>query len=312
MPFQFTCPYCFKKTLVDEAISGQSGPCAGCGKTIVVPEPPAKLPHAIQPVNRPRVEIRVVRTKRKVLAWGAQVVGLVAAIAVIFSVSIYLLWPTLSALKARRDRVASLNNLQRIAEALNAYAVQHGSYPSPIVYDTNGKPLYSWRVLILEQLGEAQLAANFRRDLAWDAPENAILLSQCPKVFMCPTLSKNQIAASANYALITGNNTLFPTSGPLTFSQISDGRDRTLLVAEVDLAGGEWSQPWDIDIAKLNTRIGFGGVDAIGGNHAGGGAIAFADGTPGWLPEDLSPALLRGLISPAGGEAIDPAPFTLK
>lgn len=312
MPFQFTCPYCFKKTLVDEAISGQSGPCAGCGKTIVVPEPPAKLPRAIQPADRPRIEILATRTNRKFLAWGAQIAGLAAAIAVIFGVSIYLLWPTLSALKARRDRVASLNNLQRIAEALNAYSIQHGTYPTPVVYDASGKPLYSWRVLILEQLGESRLAASFRHDLAWDSPENAMLLSQCPNVFMCPTISKNQIAASANYALITGNNTVFPSSGPLAFSQITDGRDRTLLVAEVELAGGEWSQPWDIDIAKFSTKIGFGGANAIGGNHAGGGAIAFADGRPGWLPDDLSPALLRGLISPAGGEQIDPTPFEPK
>lgn len=312
MPFQFTCPYCFKKTLVDDAIAGESGPCASCGKTITVPEPAARLPSAIGLADRPPLKVHAVRTQRRILAWSVQAVGLIAAVIVVFSLSSYLLWPTFQGLKARRDRVASFNNLQRIAEALNAYAVQHGSYPPPVVSDASGKPLYSWRVLILEQLGESYLAGKFRRDLAWDAPENASVLSQCPSVFICPTLNRTQVASSANYALIMGNNTLFPSSGPLSPSQVTDGRDRTLLVVEVERAGGEWSQPWDIDVAKLNTKIGFGGINAIGGNHVGGGAIAFADGTPGWLPEALSPALLRGLISPAGGEQIDPAEFQQK
>lgn len=309
MPFQFTCPYCFKKTLVDDAIAGESGPCANCGKVITVPEPPVRLPQAIAPVDRRPIKVHATRTRQRLLAWSVQAVGLIVAVAAVLSLSSYLLWPTLQGLKARRDRVASLNNLQRIAEALNAYAIQHGSYPPPVIFDAGGKPLYSWRVLILEQLGETYLAGNFRRDLAWDAAENARFLAQSPSVFMCPTFNGTLIATSAYYALITGNNTLFPSSGPLTFSQVIDGRDSTLLVVEVDTAGGEWSQPWDIDIAKLNTKIGFGGINAIGGNHVGGGAIAFADGTPGWLPEDLSPALLRGLISPTGGEQIDPTEF---
>ncbi len=309
MPFQFTCPYCFHKTLVDDAIVGQSGPCANCGKVITVADSPARRSHADVLVDHSSSNVRAGRAQRRVLARTVPIVGLLAAATVVLSLSGYLLWPTLQGLKARRDRVVSFNHLQRIAEALNAYAVQYGSYPPPMVSDARGTPLYSWRVLILEQLGESYLAEQFRYDLAWDAPENSSVLSQCPSVFMCPTLNGEPATWSANYALITGANTLFPSDGPLSFSQITDGRERTLLVVEVDTAGGEWSQPWDIDIDKLNSQIGFGGINAIGGIHPGGAAIAFADGTPGWLPETLSPALLRSLISPAGGEPIDPAAF---
>jgi hypothetical protein len=37
MPFHFTCPYCFKKTLVEDKYAGQTGPCATCGKTVTLP-----------------------------------------------------------------------------------------------------------------------------------------------------------------------------------------------------------------------------------------------------------------------------------
>jgi Protein of unknown function (DUF1559) len=37
MAFQFTCPYCFKKTLVEDKYEGQTGPCACCGKAVTLP-----------------------------------------------------------------------------------------------------------------------------------------------------------------------------------------------------------------------------------------------------------------------------------
>ncbi|MDR0706205.1 MAG: DUF1559 domain-containing protein [Planctomycetaceae bacterium] len=41
------------------------------------------------------------------------------------------------------------NHLQQIALACQAYKDTYGSYPPAFVTDTEGKPLYSWRVLIL-------------------------------------------------------------------------------------------------------------------------------------------------------------------
>jgi hypothetical protein len=40
MPFLFTCPHCGAKTSVAEQYAGQSGPCAGCGRTVTIPPPP--------------------------------------------------------------------------------------------------------------------------------------------------------------------------------------------------------------------------------------------------------------------------------
>lgn len=313
MAFHFTCPYCFKKTLVDEALAGRSGPCVSCGKSITVPEPPARLTAAGS--TRSRTQAKATQPaggQRKVLAWLMQSVALVVVAVVLIAGSGYVLWPTLEGMKARRDKVASLNNLQRIAAALNAYALEYGSYPPPVVFDTAGQPLYSWRVLILEQLGELQLSAEFRKDLSWDAPENVSLLTRCPKVYVSPTELSAGTGAEASYALITGRGTLFPETGPLGFSDVVDGREQTLLVVECCQANAEWSRPWDIDIAKLNTRIGARGAHSIGGNHAGGAVVAFADETPGWLPAELSPALLHGLISPAGGESLDTSAYSVR
>jgi transcription elongation factor Elf1 len=37
MPIPFQCPHCGHETLVDDVYAGSSGPCASCGKTVVMP-----------------------------------------------------------------------------------------------------------------------------------------------------------------------------------------------------------------------------------------------------------------------------------
>jgi hypothetical protein len=37
MPINFICPHCGRTSMVADEYAGQSGPCAGCGKTITVP-----------------------------------------------------------------------------------------------------------------------------------------------------------------------------------------------------------------------------------------------------------------------------------
>ncbi len=312
MPFHFTCPYCFKKTLVDESVAGQSGPCANCGKTIKVPEPPAKHADSINPVDSRYIPAASQKLNRRLTAWVLKACGFVVGVIAFSVMAIYFLWPTLTGLKARRDKVASLNNLQRIATALNEYAAVHGTYPPPVVFDAAGKPMYSWRVLILDQLGESTVAGRFRYDLPWDAPENVQALTLCPQVYIDPGATSRQTGSESNYVLLTGTNTVFPASGPLSPREISDGRENTVLIVETKNNMVEWTKPWDIDIAKLNTKIGASGPNSIGGNHAGGAAVVFVDGSLGWLPEDISPALLHGLITPDGGEPISAADYQLQ
>ena len=49
------------------------------------------------------------------------------------------------------------NNLKQIGLALLEYHQKYGSFPPAFVADANGKPLYSWRVLILPELGRPTL-----------------------------------------------------------------------------------------------------------------------------------------------------------
>ena len=312
MPFQFTCPYCFKKTLVLENLAGQKGPCVECGKLVTVPEPPSKLPEAAAPIGSTFVPAKQLKARSEFRMFVLRAGGLTIGVIVFSSVMLFGLWPTFKGLKERRDAIACMSNLQRIATALNAYAADQGTYPTPVVTDAAGKPLYSWRVLILPYLGEGSLHANFKLNEAWDSPANSQLLAQCPNVYTSPGSGSN--SAFSNYVLITGAGTVFPTTGPLKPAQISDGLDRTLLVVETDNSMNDWSKPFDIDISKMSSRIGAPGPDTIGGTHAEGAAAVFADGEPAWLSIDLPAPIVDASITPNGSESLpfDPELFKIR
>ena len=55
-----------------------------------------------------------------------------------------------------------------------------------MLYSKDGKPLHSWRVLILPQLDENTHYKEFRLDEPWDSPHNLPLLQRMPRVYAAP------------------------------------------------------------------------------------------------------------------------------
>ncbi len=305
MPFEFTCPYCFKKTVVDEQFVGQQGACVGCGKPITIPQPKRIANPIVRPVHSKHLETGPTQVTVEFRRLVQRVVTITLSICAICGITYWIFWPSLLSLRIRRDSVACMNNLQRIAQALNEYAVDYGTYPPPVINDSTGKPMHSWRVLILPYLGENNLYARYNFDQPWDSADNAQLIAECPQVFISPKARNTLAAAESNYVLVTGSGTVFPPSGPLAPSQIADGAANTLLVVEIRNRQFQWSQPFDIDFAKLNTTSGALGTNAIGGNHPGGATAVLADGRAIWIPGDISPALLRSIITAGGQEPIN-------
>ncbi len=53
---------------------------------------------------------------------------------------------------------------------MHSYQDEHGRLPPAVVYDNDGEPLYSWRVLILPNLEQRELSQEFHLDEPWDSP----------------------------------------------------------------------------------------------------------------------------------------------
>jgi prepilin-type processing-associated H-X9-DG protein len=290
MPVPFACPHCGEQTLVDEQFAGQSGPCIGCGKLIVVPY--FYSAGTLHP-NSPAAS----RSPRTKVLWI--IGGSVAAFAGLSLVLWLLAGPLFDAIQTQKNRRTCSANLRKIGQALVRYEQQHGSLPPAVVTDSAGKPLYSWRVLILPYLGpqEQALYRQFRLDEPWNSPANSRLLKQMPSVFHCPG-DVSAAADETSYVVIAGPSTPFAPRQSLGIGQIRDGAYATILVVETANTKIAWSEPRDLSDTQLSYQI---GVD-IGGNHAGGMNALFADGNVRFLPDTLSTEEVTELVTASGGE----------
>ena len=65
------------------------------------------------------------------------------------------------------------NNLKQIGLALHNYADEWKVFPPAYTVDANGKPLHSWRTLLLPYLDQSPLYNRIDFSKAWDDPANA-------------------------------------------------------------------------------------------------------------------------------------------
>src|SRR6478735_7398561 len=74
------------------------------------------------------------------------------------------------------------NNLKQIALAWHNYEAANGCLPNDVT-DGKGKPILSWRVLILPYIEEEGLYKGFKLDEPWDSENNKKLIDAMPKLF---------------------------------------------------------------------------------------------------------------------------------
>ena len=67
--------------------------------------------------------------------------------------------------------------------AVAMYEEANGPLP-PFVPDENGKPMHSWRVVVLPYAEEVVLYEEYDFSKPWDSPENMAL--EMPNWFACP------------------------------------------------------------------------------------------------------------------------------
>ena len=303
MAFQFTCPYCHAKFIVDDSYRGRAGSCAECGKPISMPGRASESSQvAAEQADAHRREAD--KKRRRAIGLLARVGGVAAAVGVLLLIGVaYQQWvaPAMQFAKTRRDVSGSLVNLKRIAAALDAYAAEHGRYPPPMISDAAGTPLLSWRVLILPQLGRDDLYQRFKLDEHYNSPHNASLQDWMPAEFRGVGVPGMSLSIDTPFTLITGEGTLFPVAGPLSPADVTDNPRTTILLTEGNRTVNLWTAPEDLTLSR-DTNI---GIEANVGVGAGRPYVAPAisvAGLPLFIPNNMSGQELRGLITPRGGE----------
>lgn len=193
------------------------------------------------------------------------------------------------------------NNLKQIGLALLTYANEHGTLPPAYTTDADGKPLHSWRTLILPYLEEATLFKKIDLTKPWDDPVNAAAAKAIVPVFECPSAAVER-PRTTYFAVVTPNSCLRADS-PRRLSDIKD-KSKAILVIEVDADHAvPWVQPVDAD-----EQLFFATTQSERHSHPGIFHAVFADGHVEAISTETPPEELRemlGIPSTNQAEAVE-------
>ena len=95
---------------------------------------------------------------------------------------------------------------------MSQYEAANGCFPPAYIADKHGKPMYSWRVLLLPYLDQEDLADRYRFDEPWDSPANRTVTDLAIGLYQCPS-QPGVNGPTTNYMMVVGPHT------------ISDGRE---------------------------------------------------------------------------------------
>lgn len=205
--------------------------------------------------------------------------------------------------RSRQRSMLPENRLRRIALAVVNYnVVNEGTFPPSFSVDKNGKPLHSWRVLILPYLDEDGLAGKIRLNEPWDSPYNKQFHNQMPAVYYNAAYPGSEKKGETNFCMVVGPDSVGRADGKgLKTSEIKNGASRTIMLTERKTPVC-WMAPTDIEREKA--RLGINKDPAgIGGKTPGGVFAAYANGAVTFLKETMPLDQLRASLKVNGGKA---------
>ncbi len=304
MTIPFTCPHCGTQTDVFEEYAGQSGPCVVCGKTITVPYPAGPVPPATAPASTPDARRARAGRRSNWIVAVAVVLALVIGAGIFVGVMFSLIFPVMRAGRQAALKSGSTSHLRAIVAALRAYEADFGSLPPAFVADENGRPMHSWRVLILPYLGYDHIYERYDFTQPWDSPQNMQLAGMMPAEYASPADLDAKARWESSYMVVVGPRTAFPGSKTTRLADILDDTSQTILVAETPTFGAVWLQPTDFRTDQMRFVInGREGVE-IGSKFSGGAHVALADGSVEFLPDETPPEYVQAMTTIAANEAI--------
>lgn len=193
----------------------------------------------------------------------------------------------------------SKNNLKMIGLALHNYHDVYALFPPGGVYAEDGTPHHSWQTMLLPylELGPVYNALDFNRP--WTDPVNAVHFTRPIPAFLNPSVPVQQATggAASHYA---GNKHVLYENSSIKIPDVTDGTANTMLAGEVAAGYRAWADPGNVRdpaIGILNDATSF-------GNPAGPSncTILMMDGSVRTISKSVSPAVLKAISTPNGGE----------
>ncbi len=252
---------------------------------------------------------------------GASPAGRSAARKVLYALAVYVapagvlllglfvfLLPEIQRISPKAQRThACYMNMRIISLALSNYHEKFGEFPPAYTTDSEGKPLHSWRTLILPYVGQEELYDRIDLSKPWDDPANIEACTTVVYEYRCPAATKKgDKQYLTTYLACVGNDlAIHPTRGRKT-SEITDGTTNTLLFVEVLMADAvPWASPQDASeeqVVALVTKI------KEDRSHSQPQSFVYCDTHHGSFYKDLTSEEVRSLLTIAAGDNQEVAP----
>jgi hypothetical protein len=149
----------------------------------------------------------------------------------------------------QRARVPCNCNLMMISCAIQAYRADHAFLPPAYTTDSNGKPLHSWRVLLLPYIGSEELYRQIDFDAPWNSTIN-LRLAECePTFYRCPA-DRDTGQTATNYVVVLDANGLWPGGKSAKLATDASDLDKVLVL---EIAGSDipWMEPRDVTVREV-------------------------------------------------------------
>jgi prepilin-type processing-associated H-X9-DG protein len=179
---------------------------------------------------------------------------LFALVLVCFVCLIWLLTPTVESAREASRRTLCANNLLQIGSAILAYHQANGCFPPAYIADKSGKPMHSWRVLILPHLDQVAAYKTYDLNEPWDSPKNKNILSNIYPWYACPCDHNvnSPGAIQTSYLAVVGSNAAWTGEKPAKLADFGGQASHTIMLVEVTDSGIAWAEPRDLPLDSLD------------------------------------------------------------
>jgi hypothetical protein len=185
--------------------------------------------------------------------------------------------------------------LNRIGYAFHYFHAAAQSCPIDLA-TADGKPLLSWRVVILPYVGEEDLYKQFKLNEPWDSAHNTKLIPKIPRVYAPIRVKAKE--GETFYQVFTGEKAPFVPGKLIRIPQgFPDGTSNTGLVFEA----GEpviWTKPADLSFDDKKP------LPKLGGMFGGECNVVLCDGSVQRLKKGADERQLKLLIMPDDGQPL--------
>jgi hypothetical protein len=180
-----------------------------------------------------------------------------------------LLMPGIETHREMSRRASCANNLHQIAAALQAYHQANGRFPPAYIVDKNGKPMHSWRLLVLPHMDLDALYKMYSFTQPWDGRKNKTVSDTPIMVYLCPSDANGRTShfTQTSYVAVVGPNAAWAGEKPRRLTDFGKDASHTIMLIEVTNSGIDWAEPRDLSLDTLSAANGKSPALALTSDH---------------------------------------------